>query len=123
MPPNVTNSPTTTSGNNEQVRNRKGLINGQTDKTSNGTDKTNGQIKDAKQEQSRKSISILFKVLNFLFYLSLFLLIFVAAFIFLPWEEYIFDESEIENYIDMFTEGDGDWVVRQFLGKLILILK
>lgn len=108
MPPNVTNSP---SGSDQQVRNRKGLVNGKADDAS--------AIQECKQErptQPQKS-SILIKILNFLLYFSVFLVILVAAFVFLPWEEYIFTDQELENYIEMYTQGveDGDWVVRQFL--------
>lgn len=106
MPPNVTNSP---SGTDQQVRNRKGLVNGKTEDT----------IQECKQErptQPQKS-SILVKILNFLLYFSVFLIIFIAAFIFLPWEEYLFTDAELEDYISQYTQGteEGDWVVRQFL--------
>ena len=108
MPPNVTNSP---SGADQQVRNRKAVANGKTDESAAP------EIKPCKAERTAGTpkSSIFSKIVNFLFYLSIFMVIFVAAFVFLPWEEYIFDVHELENYIDMYTEGDGDWVVRQFL--------
>lgn len=105
MPPNVTNSP---SGGDQQVRNRKAMANGKTDDAA-------PEIKQCKQERTTQKPSIFSKIVNFFFYLSIFMVIFVAAFVFLPWEEYIFDEQELENYIDMYSEGEGDWVVRQFL--------
>ena len=108
MPPNVTNSP---SSGDQQVRNRKTLVNGKTDES------RAPEIKECKERTAAatQKSSIFGKIVNFFFYLSIFMVIFVAAFVFLPWEEYIFDEHELENYIDMYTEGDGDWVVRQFL--------
>ena len=105
MPPNVTNNP---SG-DQQVRNRKAVVNGKSDAAP--------EIKECKQERMATvpKSSIFSKILNFFFYLSIFMVIFVAAFILLPWEDYIFDEQELENYMEMYGENDGDWVVRQFL--------
>ena len=108
MPPNVSNSSTSTVNNEQQVQNCKQQAN---EKESNGN-KGKIDTNDAKD----KTKSIISKIINFLFYLSVFLLVFVALFIFVPWEDYLFDEGEIENYIDMYTnQEEGDWQVHEFL--------
>jgi len=107
MPPNIT-----TSVNSEQnVRNRKeNLI--EKEKISKDASKS---LKE-KKEETKKPQSIVSKIINFIFIVSIVLVVAVAFFIFFPWEDYLFDEEEIENYINMYAENqDGDWVVRQFL--------
>lgn len=112
MPPNVTNNPTTNvQSQDQQVGQRKGLIkNGKVDEQANGL-----QTKNDQETTKLKAKTIVNKIINFVFYFSLILFLAVAFFIFVPWEDYIFDEHEIENYIDMYNEGEGDWMVRQFL--------
>lgn len=114
MPPNITNS----QNGEQQVRSRKVAING-TAKANENLEKTAEIQEDkTKAKTETKPKSILIKILNFVVYFTLILVFAVAFFIFVPWEDYVFDENELQNYIDMYSQGenaDGDWVSYQFL--------